>query len=328
MIKRKRLNETNINWDSFEDRICDDLCEEILKWLNPIEKLTMAGVSKQFKRCLEPVRKRQKALRFNRIYDSETINSKNAYDLICINRKIPKLIKCFPNIQTIAFADLSYCLPTILSSIRDFFEAIMSCGRLKSIIGYRIYDFISEEKLKQFYEKFGEQWRYLDLNLATPEGLELLRKFKSIKNLDINYFNLVDGEKMLASNLEYVTIDRITNTYLFEKFVLQNPNLKSLTLYKTQDSVNTQNILSHIAKFTKLKELKMKIYVYEENARQISNHLTAIAKKTQLRSLYLNISYEIDINEFLANSLSSFTTLQDVFLENEWFRCQGREIRL
>ena len=318
VLKRKRLDET-INTDSFEDRICDDLCEELLRWLNPIEKLNMAGVSKQFKRCLEQVKKRQKALRFNRIYDSESINSKDAFELIHMNRKIPKLIKCFPNIQTIDFADLTYWSPTILMSTRGFFEAVMSCERLKSIIGYRIHDFISEEKLKQFTEKFGKQWQYLDLNLATPEGLELLRNCKSIKKLNINYFNLVDGDKMLASNLEYVTIDRITNTNLFAKFVLQNPNLKSLTLYKTQDAVNTRNILSYITKLTKLKDLKMKIYVDEENASQVSNHFTAIAMKTQLRSLYLNIVYEIDINEFLANSLSSFTTLQEVFLQMDGF---------
>ena len=311
IFKKIRLDET-INRDSFEDRIWDDLCEEILQWLNPIEKLTMAGVSKQFKRCLEPVRKRQKALRFNRGNDSETINANNAVDLRLISKKIPKVIKFYPNIETIDLTDLSFWAPLIVSPFRGFFEAVMSCEKLKSIIGYRIYDFLGEEKLKQFIEKFDKQWRYLDLDLATTGGLELFRICKSIKNLDIQFFNLIDGNQVFASNLEYATIHAISNTNLFEKFVLQNPNLKSLTLY---NSVNTTNILRHIAKLTKLKVLKIKIYIDDKNASEVSKHFTAIAMKTELRSLFLHISCEIEINEFLAKSLTSFTTLQHIFLK-------------
>ena len=38
------------NRQSFSDRICDDLCEEILQYLSLEDKLKLEGVSKQFQR--------------------------------------------------------------------------------------------------------------------------------------------------------------------------------------------------------------------------------------------------------------------------------------
>ena len=45
-------NEDNYRRDSFEDRFCDDLCEEILQYLSLEDKLKLEGVSKQFQRTV------------------------------------------------------------------------------------------------------------------------------------------------------------------------------------------------------------------------------------------------------------------------------------
>ena len=41
-----------MNKKSFSDRICDDLCEEILQYLSLEDKLKLEGVSKQFQRTV------------------------------------------------------------------------------------------------------------------------------------------------------------------------------------------------------------------------------------------------------------------------------------
>ena len=43
-------NEDNYRRDSFEDRVCDDLCEVILQYLSLEDRLRLECVSKQFQR--------------------------------------------------------------------------------------------------------------------------------------------------------------------------------------------------------------------------------------------------------------------------------------
>ena len=38
--------------DSFDDRICDDLCEEVLQYLSLNDKIRLQCVSKQFSRLI------------------------------------------------------------------------------------------------------------------------------------------------------------------------------------------------------------------------------------------------------------------------------------
>ena len=46
------LDRQTVNKKSFSDRICDDLCEEILQYLSLEDKLKLEGVSKQFQRTV------------------------------------------------------------------------------------------------------------------------------------------------------------------------------------------------------------------------------------------------------------------------------------
>ena len=47
-----QLKEDNYRRDSFDDRFCDDLCEEILQYLSLEDKLRLECVSKQFQRTI------------------------------------------------------------------------------------------------------------------------------------------------------------------------------------------------------------------------------------------------------------------------------------
>ena len=50
LSKELCLRSDSQNRHSFEDRFCDDLCEEILQYLSLEDKLKLEGVSKQFQR--------------------------------------------------------------------------------------------------------------------------------------------------------------------------------------------------------------------------------------------------------------------------------------
>ena len=50
--KKLCLRSNALNRQSFSDRICDDLCEEILQYLSLEDKLKLEGVSKQFQRTV------------------------------------------------------------------------------------------------------------------------------------------------------------------------------------------------------------------------------------------------------------------------------------
>ena len=50
--KKLCLRSDSKNRQSFSERICDDLCEEILQYLSLEDKLKLEGVSKQFQRTV------------------------------------------------------------------------------------------------------------------------------------------------------------------------------------------------------------------------------------------------------------------------------------
>ena len=49
-LSEEKSIEVNYRRDSFSDRVCDDLCEIILQYLPPKDKLKLECVSKQFQR--------------------------------------------------------------------------------------------------------------------------------------------------------------------------------------------------------------------------------------------------------------------------------------
>ena len=51
--KRMCLRSVTENRQSFSERICDDLCEEILNYLPIKERFRLRAVSKQFQRTIE-----------------------------------------------------------------------------------------------------------------------------------------------------------------------------------------------------------------------------------------------------------------------------------
>ena len=51
-VNKRCLRSNSHKRQSFSERICDDLCEEILQYLSLEDKLKLEGVSKQFQRTV------------------------------------------------------------------------------------------------------------------------------------------------------------------------------------------------------------------------------------------------------------------------------------
>ena len=149
---RQTLNERkddNYRRDSFDDRFCDDLCEDILQYLSLEDKLKLESVSKQFQRT---VFQRQNELFINMCAEEHRLylNNKHRYDMrnIGVDRRFnirrvgnyyyiedqsmhsfKALLKKCPNITSIELNGLFYNAdynPDKLNLFYRFFSSIKS----------------------------------------------------------------------------------------------------------------------------------------------------------------------------------------------------------
>ena len=98
------LDRQTVNKKSFSDRICDDLCEEILQYLSLEDKLKLEGVSKQFQRT---VLKKHYELTIETDYWIPNRKVKEEYKCLYIeninitSKPLEVLLKKCPNITSI-----------------------------------------------------------------------------------------------------------------------------------------------------------------------------------------------------------------------------------
>ena len=101
------LDRQTVKKKSFSDRICDDLCEEILQYLSLEDKLKLEGVSKQFQRT---VHKKHYELTIKTHNSKTKRNVINEYKYHFIENKfiqfisLEVLLKKCPNITSIIVA--------------------------------------------------------------------------------------------------------------------------------------------------------------------------------------------------------------------------------
>ena len=148
-------NEDNYRRDSFDDRFCDDLCEEILQYLSFEDKLE--GVSKQFQRT---VLKKHYELTIETNSSIPNRKIKEEYKYLYVYHYIENvffdlkslegLLKKCPNITSIEVKPSAEC------DYNPVFRLITKyCNNLREI------DFcenkISDENIEEFQQKFGEK---------------------------------------------------------------------------------------------------------------------------------------------------------------------------
>ena len=144
-----QLKEDNYRRDSFDDRFCDDLCEEILQYLSLEDKLRLECVSKQFQRT---VFQRQYELYINvrqRIYLSNRFTDDYNHVIeVQTFDSIKVLLKKCPNITSILCDGRQ-----VDDKLNEVFQLIIeNCNNLSKIT--LIWD-INESNLEEFQRKFG-----------------------------------------------------------------------------------------------------------------------------------------------------------------------------
>ena len=136
---------------SFSDRICDDLCEEILQYLSLEDKLKLEGVSKQFQTTV--------LKKHNELTIETSVKEQNKY--LCIEKMpitlnlLEVLLKKCPNITSIELKTSEE-----ESDINQVFRLITKyCNNLREI------DFeeniLSDENIKEFQQKFGPKINFI-----------------------------------------------------------------------------------------------------------------------------------------------------------------------
>ena len=184
--------EDNYRRDSFEDRFCDDLCEEILQYLSLEDKLRLECVSKQFQRTVfqrqyelyinvlgEVEHKRYLKNKFNKMYRNYYyIGNKSMQPF----KAVPK--KC-SNITSIELNRYHY---SDGQKINQVFQLIIeNCNNLSSVI-IDVKNDINDSNLQEFQRKFAQKIKCLRFD-RQPIDLNI---FPNIEKLSISYVHDIE----------------------------------------------------------------------------------------------------------------------------------------
>ena len=181
-------SKVNYRRDSFSDRFCDDLCEDILRYLPLQDKFRQELVSKQFQRT---VFQRQYELYISfwdhKIYLNKIFKSVHNYHFKDQSLgSINALLKKCPNITSFewAFRGLQYIGDETVNEV--FRLIIENCNNLNQFI---VCEKLNESNFEEFQKKFGPQLKCLKIR----------RKF-----VDWNLFPNIEKAKLDFIHIESI----------------------------------------------------------------------------------------------------------------------------
>ena len=268
------LDRQTVNKKSFSDRICDDLCEEILQYLSLEDKLKLEGVSKQLQRT---VFKKHYELTFEIDYLYEKDYNVLYIENIFMRSKtsLEVLLKKCPNITSIKFKESPY------SDYNPLFRLITKyCNNLREI------DFGENEiyviYIEEFQRKFGPNIKSLNpfvdaINYNLFPNIEKLDlhvnndlqeviprlKLNKLKKLKLTFIDVKEHIVKTCVDsfptLTYFSIKSYSENTIFKSFEFIS-NLKHLIHFGFDGSVENNKLfcdsLKRMAnKFQKLKSI-------------------------------------------------------------------------
>ena len=236
LSKELCLRSDSQNSHSFSDRICDDLCEEILQYLSLEDKLKLEGVSKQFQRtvfqrqnvlsiaiiCAKDKKRYWENRGFNAFYHIED-QSMDSFKVL--------LKKC-PNITSIVWCNPREYDP---DKICQIFQLISeNCNNLRKFFALNQ---MNETIFEEIHRKFGPKVKY----------------FSCVRNLrDLNRF----------PNIEELNIYRVTEESIISQLKLTKLKELELTLMEGEEHM----LQTCIDTFPKLTHFRVIFYSSDENA--------------------------------------------------------------
>ena len=272
--------EDNYRRDSFDDRICNDLCEVILKYLSLEDKLKLECVSKQFQRtALIP----QRFLEFDISRKSE---------------ELEQLLKKFPNINKILLLKISVNNQQKYEFIsNDLIKLIIKYCKNLTHIHFENIKLLQTQHQNMFIDKYGH--KLISVTFLCPYyGFNFI-KTPNIEELNVNSFDSYLNEfefNSLKKFRVYFLTERVLNS--FEIFIENNAKtLKHLDIsfngYESENIIN--NLMKVIEKSINLVHLTIHNRFKLESI-SFANFCERIAINCkQIKSLKLNL--ELDIKE-------------------------------
>ena len=339
--KRKYLMSASQKRQSFDERICDDLCHLILQYLPLKYKLRLECVSKQFQRNIY-LSERQ--------WFVENIN-KNGW-----LRQLRLVLKKCNNLNKFTFDQADYHNRPHNSyefKISDLVNSrsvmplynigidmiLHGCHNLTHFNFYCHH--ISKNNLDQLLEKFGSRFVYLDFTKCNPNNLPpeesdiMSNKIKTSKVetiiidsidskfSDINFNNL---KALKVKRLKYEDLDHL------RVFINKNgqsiSNIKIICGYMT-NAITASYIFNMVVKLPSLVRLSLNVNDFECDSDLIERRFKQISLNCQqLECIELLISKDL-ANHFLSSlkHLKSLKRLNLQYFNRQYFNNHSQRER-
>ena len=329
------LDRQTVNKKSFSDRICDDLCEEILQYLSLEDKLKLEGVSKQFQRT---VLKKHYELTIDTDKTIPKRKVKEEYKYHYIKNKfielnsLEVLLKKCPNITSIELkrpcrdeCDFSPVFRLITKNCNNLRE-IKTCG-----------NWINNKDILKFQRRFGPKIKFFD-RLHKPINFSL---FPNIEKFVCGYHDYSRVKQVLPQlklkKLTKLTMD-IEEEEVVKTCVDTFPTLTHFDLdfysensiYSSLDYISDLKHLIHFGfrsfsevnklfcdslkrmanKCQKLKSIKLRFDITSDNS-DIRQLISTFVAFPALKRLNLKFCSEnVDLNELF--SFEAFKDLSNI----------------
>ena len=285
--------------DSFSDRFCDDLSEDILKWLTIEDKIKLISVSKQFRRSLDNIKHKQTILKVM----SEKTNDRNSYPILLQDylwskfmdqtyyvhiSRLDKILKTFPNIEEIYFDRYVFVV--------NKEEVLTTITQISSHLSAFSFDFCgtSAPEVTQFAQKFGPNLKSVEFCTSCDVN-RILRFCPNLVSVsEVRFNRLFDNKEVLVKNLKKaLKVCDIRDKELFEIFVKNNPNLSHLDIRLSLDS--SADTCAVIAMLSQLKHLEILSIQMKDN----DSYDNRMAKSVESIAMNCNKlkSFELDVSE-------------------------------
>ena len=290
--------QNSINRQSFSDRICDDLCEEIPQYLSLEDKLKLEGVSKQFQRT---VLKKHYELTIKTCNSIRKRKVKNEYKYHFIENKfiefisLEVLLKKCPNITSIElkrnwmdncdFNPVFRLITKCCNNLREF----KTCG-----------NWINNKDIIKFQRKFGQKIKFFD-RFHKPINFNL---FPNIEKFVCDHHDY-SGVKLVLPQLKLKQLTKL-NMHIGEAEMVKTcvdtfPTLKHFDLqFRGQNSDSIYSSLDYISNLKNLIHFGFSNN-YGNNNKLFCDSLKRMANKCQkLKSIECSFNINSDLKQLLS----------------------------
>ena len=310
--------------ECFENRIYDDLCQDILEWLPIDDKIKLRAVSLQFYICLNNVLKGRRVLKV----DKDVTDADNL-----VLGRVRMDVRSRPLLGLYAADQLLQSLKTVDMKPLDNYLRICSntagfqCGKytyiddknqvLQSVIrncsnleSFR-FDFreCPRQLIERFGKKFGRRLKSLELCQSVyevpPSVRPLLLMCPNLKSLvNINFDFMFDkNDNICITNLTRFKSDNISNKRQFQVFVKHNPHLTRLMVgFTLTFPSDMSDSLFEISKLTSLIFLHIRFVDFNFYDRHLAQSFQSIARNcVRLKNFVLEIEsvQTFDLSHFI-----------------------------